>query len=146
MGAPPAARLCCDSAVVCVRRIMHWARRIEQEVDRVFQHITGAQQLRGVSERPSLVLRLQASRVRRAQQVNDIDATNRVDMKLVNNSRSPVCVHLTLVSLTVSDHCIGSMAGKGRGGCWCLQVSEFSTTEPSLYVLPLHLNIIVLVY
>ncbi|MEQ2160920.1 hypothetical protein GOODEAATRI_004424 [Goodea atripinnis] len=29
--------------------IMHWARRIEQEIDRVFQHITGAQQLKGVS-------------------------------------------------------------------------------------------------
>lgn len=28
---------------------MHWARRIEQEIDRVFQHITGAQQLKGVS-------------------------------------------------------------------------------------------------
>ncbi|KAF6730897.1 Voltage-dependent calcium channel subunit alpha-2/delta-2 [Oryzias melastigma] len=27
--------------------IMHWARRIEQEIDRVFQHITGAQQLKG---------------------------------------------------------------------------------------------------
>lgn len=41
--------LCCDSAVMSVRRIMHWARRIEQEIDRVFQHITGAQQLKGVS-------------------------------------------------------------------------------------------------
>uniref|UniRef100_A0AAQ4P141 VWFA domain-containing protein n=1 Tax=Gasterosteus aculeatus aculeatus TaxID=481459 RepID=A0AAQ4P141_GASAC len=29
-------------------RIMHWARRIEQEIDRVFQHITGAQQLKGL--------------------------------------------------------------------------------------------------
>uniref|UniRef100_A0AAQ4QBD4 VWFA domain-containing protein n=1 Tax=Gasterosteus aculeatus aculeatus TaxID=481459 RepID=A0AAQ4QBD4_GASAC len=28
--------------------IMHWARRIEQEIDRVFQHITGAQQLKGL--------------------------------------------------------------------------------------------------
>ncbi|XP_017290979.1 voltage-dependent calcium channel subunit alpha-2/delta-2-like isoform X2 [Kryptolebias marmoratus] len=28
--------------------IMHWARRIEQEIDRVFQHITGAQQLKGI--------------------------------------------------------------------------------------------------
>uniref|UniRef100_A0A3Q0SS35 Calcium voltage-gated channel auxiliary subunit alpha2delta 2 n=1 Tax=Amphilophus citrinellus TaxID=61819 RepID=A0A3Q0SS35_AMPCI len=27
---------------------MHWARRIEQEIDRVFQHITGAQQLKGI--------------------------------------------------------------------------------------------------
>lgn len=36
-------------AAVCLRRIMHWARRIEQEIDRVFQHITGAQQLKGVS-------------------------------------------------------------------------------------------------
>ena len=27
---------------------MHWGRRIEQEIDRVFQHITGAQQLKGV--------------------------------------------------------------------------------------------------
>ncbi|CAB1354154.1 unnamed protein product, partial [Coregonus sp. 'balchen'] len=27
--------------------IMHWARRIEQEIDRVFQHISGAQQLKG---------------------------------------------------------------------------------------------------
>lgn len=32
-----------------IHRIMHWARRIEQEIDRVFQHITGAQQLKGVS-------------------------------------------------------------------------------------------------
>ncbi|RXN13018.1 voltage-dependent calcium channel subunit alpha-2 delta-2-like protein [Labeo rohita] len=31
---------------VCVR-IMHWARRIEQEIDRVLQHISGAQQLKG---------------------------------------------------------------------------------------------------
>lgn len=37
----------CD--VMCIHRIMHWARRIEQEIDRVFQHITGAQQLKGVS-------------------------------------------------------------------------------------------------
>uniref|UniRef100_A0A3P9IKJ1 Calcium channel, voltage-dependent, alpha 2/delta subunit 2b n=1 Tax=Oryzias latipes TaxID=8090 RepID=A0A3P9IKJ1_ORYLA len=29
-------------------RIMHWARRIEQEIDRVFQHITGVQQLKGI--------------------------------------------------------------------------------------------------
>uniref|UniRef100_A0A3Q2XMX0 Calcium voltage-gated channel auxiliary subunit alpha2delta 2 n=1 Tax=Hippocampus comes TaxID=109280 RepID=A0A3Q2XMX0_HIPCM len=29
-------------------RIMHWARRIEQEIDRVFQHISGAQQLKGI--------------------------------------------------------------------------------------------------
>ncbi|CAG06904.1 unnamed protein product, partial [Tetraodon nigroviridis] len=29
-------------------RIMHWARRIGQEIDRVFQHITGAQQLKGI--------------------------------------------------------------------------------------------------
>uniref|UniRef100_A0A3P9JT12 Calcium channel, voltage-dependent, alpha 2/delta subunit 2b n=1 Tax=Oryzias latipes TaxID=8090 RepID=A0A3P9JT12_ORYLA len=28
--------------------IMHWARRIEQEIDRVFQHITGVQQLKGI--------------------------------------------------------------------------------------------------
>ncbi|XP_034022354.1 voltage-dependent calcium channel subunit alpha-2/delta-2-like isoform X3 [Thalassophryne amazonica] len=28
--------------------IMHWARRIEQEIDRVFHHITGAQQLKGI--------------------------------------------------------------------------------------------------
>uniref|UniRef100_A0A3B4UQU5 Calcium voltage-gated channel auxiliary subunit alpha2delta 2 n=1 Tax=Seriola dumerili TaxID=41447 RepID=A0A3B4UQU5_SERDU len=28
--------------------IMHWARRIEQEIDRVFQQITGAQQLKGI--------------------------------------------------------------------------------------------------
>ncbi|KAM4587391.1 voltage-dependent calcium channel subunit alpha-2/delta-2-like isoform 1-T1 [Odontesthes bonariensis] len=28
--------------------IMHWARRIEQEIDRVFQHISGAQQLKGI--------------------------------------------------------------------------------------------------
>ncbi|XP_063330085.1 voltage-dependent calcium channel subunit alpha-2/delta-2-like [Pelmatolapia mariae] len=28
--------------------MMHWARRIEQEIDRVFQHITGAQQLKGI--------------------------------------------------------------------------------------------------
>lgn len=41
--------LCCDSVVMSIRRIMHWARRIEQEIDRVFQHITGAQQLKGVS-------------------------------------------------------------------------------------------------
>uniref|UniRef100_A0A8C7PZA5 VWFA domain-containing protein n=1 Tax=Oncorhynchus mykiss TaxID=8022 RepID=A0A8C7PZA5_ONCMY len=27
---------------------MHWARRIEQEIDRVFQHISGAQQLKGI--------------------------------------------------------------------------------------------------
>uniref|UniRef100_A0A8C6TE67 Calcium channel, voltage-dependent, alpha 2/delta subunit 2b n=1 Tax=Neogobius melanostomus TaxID=47308 RepID=A0A8C6TE67_9GOBI len=27
---------------------MHWARRIEQEIERVFQHITGAQQLKGI--------------------------------------------------------------------------------------------------
>uniref|UniRef100_A0A8D3BLX6 VWFA domain-containing protein n=1 Tax=Scophthalmus maximus TaxID=52904 RepID=A0A8D3BLX6_SCOMX len=27
---------------------MHWARRIEQEIDRVFQQITGAQQLKGI--------------------------------------------------------------------------------------------------
>jgi len=27
---------------------MHWARRIEQEIDRVLQHISGAQQLKGV--------------------------------------------------------------------------------------------------
>ncbi|RXN32930.1 voltage-dependent calcium channel subunit alpha-2 delta-2-like protein [Labeo rohita] len=27
--------------------IMHWARRIEQEIDRVLQHISGAQQLKG---------------------------------------------------------------------------------------------------
>uniref|UniRef100_A0A8C7XM32 Calcium channel, voltage-dependent, alpha 2/delta subunit 2b n=1 Tax=Oryzias sinensis TaxID=183150 RepID=A0A8C7XM32_9TELE len=27
---------------------MHWARRIEQEIDRVFQHITGVQQLKGI--------------------------------------------------------------------------------------------------
>uniref|UniRef100_A0A3P9IKW8 Calcium channel, voltage-dependent, alpha 2/delta subunit 2b n=1 Tax=Oryzias latipes TaxID=8090 RepID=A0A3P9IKW8_ORYLA len=26
----------------------HWARRIEQEIDRVFQHITGVQQLKGI--------------------------------------------------------------------------------------------------
>uniref|UniRef100_A0A3Q3G0W8 Calcium channel, voltage-dependent, alpha 2/delta subunit 2b n=1 Tax=Labrus bergylta TaxID=56723 RepID=A0A3Q3G0W8_9LABR len=31
-----------------LHRIMHWARRIEQEIDRVFQHITGAQQLKGI--------------------------------------------------------------------------------------------------
>ena len=37
----------CD--VTSLRRVMHWARRIEQEIDRVFQHITGAQQLKGVS-------------------------------------------------------------------------------------------------
>lgn len=30
-------------------RIKHWATRIEQEIDRVFQQITGAQQLKGVS-------------------------------------------------------------------------------------------------
>lgn len=36
-------------AGTCLHRIMHWARRIEQEIDRVFQHITGAQQLKGVS-------------------------------------------------------------------------------------------------
>lgn len=35
--------------VMSIHRIMHWARRIEQEIDRVFQHITGAQQLKGVS-------------------------------------------------------------------------------------------------
>ncbi|KAK1800051.1 hypothetical protein P4O66_006559, partial [Electrophorus voltai] len=29
-------------------RIMHWARRIEQEIDRVLQHISGAQQLKGI--------------------------------------------------------------------------------------------------
>ncbi|RXN37792.1 voltage-dependent calcium channel subunit alpha-2 delta-2-like protein [Labeo rohita] len=34
---------------VCVR-IMHWARRIEQEIDRVLQHISGAQQLKGDGE------------------------------------------------------------------------------------------------
>lgn len=45
--------LCCDSVVMSIRRIMHWARRIEQEIDRVFQHITGAQQLKGVSVRLS---------------------------------------------------------------------------------------------
>ncbi|XP_056456079.1 voltage-dependent calcium channel subunit alpha-2/delta-2-like [Gadus chalcogrammus] len=28
--------------------IMHWGRRIEQEIDKVFQHITGAQQLKGI--------------------------------------------------------------------------------------------------
>uniref|UniRef100_A0A672N965 Calcium voltage-gated channel auxiliary subunit alpha2delta 2 n=1 Tax=Sinocyclocheilus grahami TaxID=75366 RepID=A0A672N965_SINGR len=28
--------------------IMHWARRIEQEIDRVLQHISGAQQLKGI--------------------------------------------------------------------------------------------------
>ncbi|XP_046882204.1 voltage-dependent calcium channel subunit alpha-2/delta-2b [Hypomesus transpacificus] len=28
--------------------IMHWARRIEQEIDRVFQHISGAQQLKSI--------------------------------------------------------------------------------------------------
>ncbi|XP_037106698.1 voltage-dependent calcium channel subunit alpha-2/delta-2-like [Syngnathus acus] len=28
--------------------IMHWARRIELEIDRVFQHISGAQQLKGI--------------------------------------------------------------------------------------------------
>ncbi|XP_034170117.2 voltage-dependent calcium channel subunit alpha-2/delta-2b isoform X1 [Pangasianodon hypophthalmus] len=28
--------------------IMHWARRIEQEIDRVLQHISGAQQLKGL--------------------------------------------------------------------------------------------------
>ena len=31
-----------------VHSIMHWGRRIEQEIDKVFQHITGAQQLKGV--------------------------------------------------------------------------------------------------
>ncbi|CAL8276909.1 unnamed protein product [Boreogadus saida] len=31
-----------------MHRIMHWGRRIEQEIDRVFQHITGAQQLKGI--------------------------------------------------------------------------------------------------
>lgn len=42
--------LCCVSQpVLFIHRIMHWARRIEQEIDRVFQHITGAQQLKGVS-------------------------------------------------------------------------------------------------
>ncbi|CAG5980684.1 unnamed protein product [Menidia menidia] len=33
---------------IFVHRIMHWARRIEQEIDRVFQHISGAQQLKGI--------------------------------------------------------------------------------------------------
>uniref|UniRef100_A0AAX7V4N0 VWFA domain-containing protein n=1 Tax=Astatotilapia calliptera TaxID=8154 RepID=A0AAX7V4N0_ASTCA len=33
---------------VFIHRMMHWARRIEQEIDRVFQHITGAQQLKGI--------------------------------------------------------------------------------------------------
>ncbi|KTF84049.1 hypothetical protein cypCar_00035303, partial [Cyprinus carpio] len=32
----------------CKLRIMHWARRIEQEIDRVLQHISGAQQLKGI--------------------------------------------------------------------------------------------------
>ncbi|KAA8593427.1 hypothetical protein FQN60_009543, partial [Etheostoma spectabile] len=31
-----------------IHRITHWAKRIEQEIDRVFQHITGAQQLKGI--------------------------------------------------------------------------------------------------
>lgn len=35
--------------VMFIHRIMHWARRIEQEIERVFQQITGAQQLKGVS-------------------------------------------------------------------------------------------------
>lgn len=35
--------------VMFLHRIMHWARRIEQEIDTVFQHITGVQQLKGVS-------------------------------------------------------------------------------------------------
>uniref|UniRef100_A0A3Q0SRW6 Calcium voltage-gated channel auxiliary subunit alpha2delta 2 n=1 Tax=Amphilophus citrinellus TaxID=61819 RepID=A0A3Q0SRW6_AMPCI len=34
--------------LVFIHRMMHWARRIEQEIDRVFQHITGAQQLKGI--------------------------------------------------------------------------------------------------
>ncbi|CAL8257117.1 unnamed protein product [Arctogadus glacialis] len=33
-----------------MHRIMHWGRRIEQEIDRVFQHITGAQQLKGTED------------------------------------------------------------------------------------------------
>ncbi len=41
--------LCDSQPVMSIHRIMHWARRIEQEIDRVFQHITGAQQLKGVS-------------------------------------------------------------------------------------------------
>uniref|UniRef100_A0AAY4A3H8 VWFA domain-containing protein n=1 Tax=Denticeps clupeoides TaxID=299321 RepID=A0AAY4A3H8_9TELE len=36
------------SCSVCPCRIMHWARRIEQEIDRVLQHISGAQQLKGI--------------------------------------------------------------------------------------------------
>lgn len=48
--------LSCDSVVMSIRRIMHWARRIEQEIDRVFQHITGAQQLKGVSKCVSVCL------------------------------------------------------------------------------------------
>lgn len=39
----------CVTVLLCVLcRIMHWARRIEQEIDRVLQHISGAQQLKGV--------------------------------------------------------------------------------------------------
>ncbi len=39
----------CVMVLLCVLcRIMHWARRIEQEIDRVLQHISGAQQLKGV--------------------------------------------------------------------------------------------------
>lgn len=41
--------LCDSQPPVFIHRMMHWARRIEQEIDRVFQHITGAQQLKGVS-------------------------------------------------------------------------------------------------
>uniref|UniRef100_A0A3B4H0Z1 Voltage-dependent calcium channel subunit alpha-2/delta-2-like n=1 Tax=Pundamilia nyererei TaxID=303518 RepID=A0A3B4H0Z1_9CICH len=40
--------LCDSQPPVFIHRMMHWARRIEQEIDRVFQHITGAQQLKGI--------------------------------------------------------------------------------------------------
>uniref|UniRef100_A0A3Q3Q496 VWFA domain-containing protein n=1 Tax=Monopterus albus TaxID=43700 RepID=A0A3Q3Q496_MONAL len=39
---------CDNQPVMFTHRIMHWARRIEQEIDRVFQQITGAQQLKGI--------------------------------------------------------------------------------------------------
>ncbi|KAA0711757.1 Voltage-dependent calcium channel subunit alpha-2/delta-2 [Triplophysa tibetana] len=55
--------------------MMHWARRIEQEIDRVLQHVSGAQQLKGIYNEKrrlfSLKLVSEAERLQKDHQWQD---------------------------------------------------------------------------
>lgn len=38
-----------STCLILFSRMMHWAGRIEKELDKVLQHVTGTQQMRSVS-------------------------------------------------------------------------------------------------